>query len=481
MSELNETTTSNTSPASDPEVRQMGEDSLQPDVDSKLEGSYLWEKLPQEVIYNIFDYLKQSDLLRLATVCKYWRDSIHTTAQFWRCMRLNLSCDKKSAHSKKSCWYATQLGSHFRELSISCHHHHKSKDCKNMAFDFRRLLLCLCHSNLTSLKITDLRLDSALISTVAVIRQVMTRMLSSYHRLHCFQMSSAQWPLHEGIKVIDTVLTVSRGTLQSLVIDGFFEATSLAQRPAEFERVTNGILSLNRLTKLGIDYQLLTDSFVTALSRSHTGQLKVLKISAGQADAAVSKIPGSVWSTLIEACPALKIAFVIDDLSSYVTIVDMLDHVLPIYKIRFLLNSTPARFESDCMCTLVVLALVMTYYRQTLVKFEMDVGVKFYGIDIAFLMFVAKCQNLLYVKASSSFTDPETEMTAQIVLQERRRQRDLRMSQDTANKRAKRSPHDGAGSSPANDTATVARTVNVIKMEAESSDQTDGLSLTNEP
>ncbi|XP_059173869.1 F-box only protein 39-like [Physella acuta] len=406
----------------------------------ETDGKNHWNTLPQEVMVNIFDYLPQSDLFRLATVCRSWRDLIHTTPHFWRTMHLKLSCAHKSLHSKRTLCLSNILGGHFKELWISCLHQHANAGCKSMANDFRKFLLNLQHPSLTSIKIVDLQLQGALLTTVSGIRQVMMRMLSGLDRLHCFQMSSAQWPLHEGIKVMDTVLTVSRGTLQSLVIDGFFEATSLAQRPAEFERVTNGILSLNRLTKLGIDYQLLTDSFVTALSRSHTGQLKVLKIVASKLENNTPLIKERAWLCLTKACPAMKVAYTVDGMPSFMAIYNALDPCLPIYKIRLLLAEKPQSLELDDFTVAVVLSLFMVSFWRRLVKFEMDIASKSELIDLTFLMLVTQCEKLLYVKTSANFHYPDTLSVAERLIQQRKRQHDETQCVETPCKRAKTNP-----------------------------------------
>ncbi|XP_059173863.1 F-box only protein 39-like [Physella acuta] len=422
-------------------------------ANGKSDDLNLWDKLPREVVLNIFNRLQQSDLFRLATVCKSWRDLIHTTPHFWRTMHLKLSCAHKSMHSKRALWWSNILGGHFKELWISCHHEHAAQGCKSVVNDFQKVILNLLHLSLTSLKITDLQLHSTWNHLVLGTRYVMTRLLPSLDRLQYFQMSSANWPVREGFKVMDTILTVSRGTLQSLVIDGFFDTATLTKRPAEFERVTNGILSLNRLTKLGIDYQLLTDSFVTALSRSHTGQLKVLKILARHMDRNTPRISKNSWLTLIKACPTLKVAFNIDGLNSYITIVDILDPVLPIYKIRLMLKSSLEPSEWDGICTSAVLGLITINFRHSLVKFEMEVGRRSCLIDLAFIMLVKSCHQLMDVKTWAHFTYPTTATTVRAILQERRWQHNRRIFQENASKRTKLNPEDKAGPSTANATS----------------------------
>ncbi|XP_059173844.1 uncharacterized protein LOC131954282 [Physella acuta] len=378
-------------------------DVLKDQLKDKIEESCLWDQLPREVIIHIFRYLGKSELLRVARVCKCWWDLIHTTSSLWRDMHLELSCNSKSIHRKRACWYASQFGNHFRKLSVTCVHDNNHMVCRLMGINFRRLLLTLHQPELTSLKVTDLKLRGALMCTVKSISEILTRMLSRLEGLQCFKMTSSLFRIDEGVKVIDTVLTVSRGTLQSLVIDGFFEATFLAQRPAEFERVTNGILSLNRLTKLSIDYQLLTDSFVTALSRSHTGQLKVLKISAFQLSSKDDKTSRSSWLTLIEACPTLKVAFYIEGwvLSPFVSILDILDPVLPVYRIWLMLRSRFNYFDMQGSSAASVLEDIATSFRQSLVKFEMNVDNKSDPVDAAILKLVRKCHRLTTVKVRS--------------------------------------------------------------------------------
>ncbi|XP_059178006.1 F-box only protein 39-like [Physella acuta] len=385
------------------------------------EGINHWYNLPNDVMENIFKYFPQKDMFRLATVCQSWRNMIYTTPHFWRNMHLKLSCNSKSLQNKKTFWLATKVGGFIRELRITCDHQHASIGCKCMANHFRKVLIILQPTSLTSIKVLNLELKGAMLSTVSNISQVMTRMLSSLDRLHCFQMSSAQWPLKEGVKVMDTVLTVSRGTLQSLVIDGFFDTTAATKRPAEFERVTNGILSLNRLTKLGIDYQLLTDSFVTALSRSHTGQLKVLKIVASKLEENTPLIKERAWLCLTKACPEMKVAFTIDGIHSFEAIYNALDPDLPIKKIR--LRHTPKRRTGNWyLSTMVAISVIIKNRYRHLVKFDLDIKCKHMLIDTVLLLLVKECKELLYVKTTADLYYSNTMMVVDRVLQQRKRQ-----------------------------------------------------------
>lgn len=265
------------------------------------------EQVPKELLLYIFSFLDKNTLLRLLTVCKSWRNLILNSPKLWRNKHLKLACSRQSLHSKRSYSYAKRFGAHVRRLSISCEHP-QGHACKFMAICLRKVLRSLRHPSLTSLKITDLRLGSAGGVTVASLCQVMMRVLSDMDNLQCFLMTSSLWPLQEGVRVIDTIVSVFRGTLRSLVIDGFFQDGALPQPSTQYDQITNGILSLTRLTKLGVDYLLLTDSFVTALSSSHARQLKILKLTLEDLNPRTPKILKTSWANLVSnyISPLLK-------------------------------------------------------------------------------------------------------------------------------------------------------------------------------
>lgn len=60
-----------------------------------------------------------------------------------------------------------------------------------------------------------------------------------------------------------------------------------------------------------------------------------------------------------KACPAMKVAFTIDELPSLLAIVDALDPVLPVYKIRLVLKPNPQPDELDDFIPAAVLSLIM--------------------------------------------------------------------------------------------------------------------------
>ncbi|XP_059153250.1 uncharacterized protein LOC131939016 [Physella acuta] len=413
-------------------------------LNRKSEGALFLDKLPPEVLTKIFSFIRdKNELLRLASVCRTWRDLIHTAPQLWRNIRLKLCCDCECVHRKRALSCVQRFGCHFRDLSLSCVHHNNHVSCKFMAMDFRKVLLGLHQTTLTSLKITDLGLSGAKLSTVSGIAHVLTRMLSSLNCLKSFQMSSAQWPLDEGIKVIDTVLTVSRKTLKSLFIDGFFEPTSLADRPAEFDQVTNGILSLHRLTKLSIDYGLLTSAFVSAMSESHAGQLTTLQlVISGIMDRYLPKVSHKAWLSLTKACPTLKVAFNVDIwiLDPSHSDLDILDPALPIYKLRLLNGEMYLILTWQAYMIFYVLRYIMNNFSNTLEQFSGDLSDTDETIDADFLQFVKKCQRLHYIKVSANFYEPDTVKTVKKLVQERRRRYDKRKTLEVPEKRAKTTP-----------------------------------------
>ncbi|XP_059171999.1 F-box only protein 39-like [Physella acuta] len=455
MAKLKRTTITNMTTVSEVEARQACNiDFLKYNADNKSEDTYQWVQLPNEITLKVFSYLDTIELLRMATVCTSWRDLIHTTPSLWRNIHLELSCNWKSQKNKRTFLCAQQFGIHFRKLSVSCSHDHQTAICKFMAIDFRKLLLSLHQMSLTSIKITDLQLQGALLSTVKSITEILTRILSRSDRLQCFKMSSAQFTFEEGIKVLDTVFSVSRGNVETLYIDRIFREPLDGYLSKEQDKLTNGILSLTRLTKLGIDYLHLTDGFLTALSRSHAGQLKRLTIVAQHLlydfNNYQVKLATNSWLTLTESCPELKMAFVIDGftLARIGSVMKILDQVMPIYKIKMMLeldyydDLISSRFKN-------VLNEITANFRNSLVKLEIEHSRRTGQIDAAFLDLVRNCQRLTYIKATAYFSDPETERIALGLVQARRRQQEMSRFQEMPNKRAKLTPADGPGSDPA--------------------------------
>ncbi|XP_059173845.1 F-box only protein 39-like [Physella acuta] len=423
--------------------------------DNKSEDKYQGVQLPMEILLKIFSYLNKVELLRMGTMCRSWRDLIHNTPSLWRNIHLDLSCNRKSAHNRRTFWYAQQFGMNFWNLSVSCSHEHESDVCKFMGVDFRKLLLTMQPPSLRSIKITDLELRGALLNTVKVIREMLIQTLNRTDGLHSFKMS-ALFSVEEGSKVLDAVFSVSRGTLETLYIDRFFRKSLLYYHRNEHDKLTNGILSLTRLTKLGIDYLQLTDGFLTALSRSHAGQLKRLKVVARDLKEDVPRfnyynhsntLATDSWLPLTKSCPDLRVVFVTDDLTlaDFESIMEILNPVMPIYKIKIL-----SVFEYlDDLGFENVLNEITANFKNTLVKFEMERSNTATHIDAAFLDLVRNCQRLTYIKVSVNFSDPETERMAQELVQARRRQLETSKSQEMPNKRAKLTPADGPGSSPA--------------------------------
>ncbi|XP_059153237.1 uncharacterized protein LOC131939007 [Physella acuta] len=406
------------------------------------------DQIPQELLLNIFSYLDKNTLLRLMCVCKHWRKLILTSPKLWRNKHLKLACSRPSLYNKRAYSYAKRFGSYVQRLNITCEHPNRHA-CKFMAICLRKLLLSLRHPSLTSLKITDLRLDNSGGGvTLVSLSQVMTRILSSMDKLQDFHMTSSLWPLQEGLRVILTVLSVFRGTLRSLVIDRFFSDDSILQPSTVVDQLTRGILALPRLAKLGVDYFLVTDDFVTALSKSHAGQLKVLKLTVKDLNPRTPKILKTTWVQLKKACPSLKVAFQIDGwvISPSVAIPAILDPVLPIYKIRLMIGSKFVLLDTDKLKMATVLQHITTSFSQSLVKFEMEVDNYIDPIDASFKRLVQNCRHLIRVKVWAFFSGQHTRRLVLGHIQARKLQHKIKTFLEKTNKRPRLNPPDGPGS-----------------------------------
>ncbi|XP_059155391.1 uncharacterized protein LOC131940674 [Physella acuta] len=433
---------------SSPAVKHKSQmDGLTVYLNGQSDGSSFLGKLPSVVLVNIFRFVdNKNELLRLASVCRSWRDLIYTTPTLWRNMHLEFCCNCKCLNRKTAFSNVKRFGCHLYELSISiCEHHKYHVFCNFLVIDLRKLLLSLHHSTLKSVKIDDIIVLETSCRTMSGISRDLTSMVSRLDRLQCFKMTKSQWPIEEGNNLINTVLTTSRGTLQSLDIDRFFHTRLLAEKPVKLDQLTTGILSLTRLTKLGIDYILLTDDFVTSLSRSHAGQLQKLKLMASAAmNQLIPKISSNCWEKLTEACPAMKVAFYVDGwVFNFLNLnLGILDPVLPIYKIRIL---NLAR----CFTMATVLTYITTHFSKSLVQLDGNLNSFIETIDADFLNLVRECLQLIYINVSGYFRSQTTVQTAMRLIRERNRRHNMKTSQGPPNKRAKTGPVNGQHSTPA--------------------------------
>ncbi|XP_059175902.1 uncharacterized protein LOC131955700 [Physella acuta] len=412
---------------------------------------YLTSLIPQEILIKIFSYFDLKDLVKLAGVCKSWRDLIHGTPQFWWNAHLKLSCKKQSKLRQNSYLFAKLYGSRCRNLVISCEHRfHYLGCCRTMIVYLRKLLLLLHPPNLTSLKISDARIGCERESVMSSILQILTRMLSRFDRLECFAMPFAKWQVLEGTKVFDAVISASKETLQILMIEGFFHILRelIVGIPVDFDAVTNNILSLKNLKKLGIDYFVLTDDFVNALSTSCI-KLKTLRICVPFCGVDTKIITQSCWVNLVKDFPTMTVELSFAGLfeDPTVSIPAVLDPVLPINKIRLDLRDGYNRHTEPNIGA--VLLHISTHFSRCLVKFEMDIDNFDNPIDGALEILVRNCQRLLHLKASAHFASPHTRQRVLDLIQARRQRLIECKHLEISNKRRKLNPPDGPGSSTA--------------------------------
>ncbi|XP_059139932.1 uncharacterized protein LOC131928045 [Physella acuta] len=412
--------------------------------------AYLPDRVPQDILINIFSLLDSYDLLRAAAVCKSWRDLIHGTPRLWKNMLLKLSCMRQSGIRKNAYSYAKIYGKRFRKLVISCQNRRNQINCMDVVVCFKKILPLLHPTHLTSLKITDLRLRHARANTVSSIVRILTRQLSKFDHLEYFGMPFLQCGVVEAVKIVTTVLLSSKETLQSLMIEGFFQPSFIAITvlPRSFISLIDGVLSLNCLRKLGIDYFLLTYGLLNSLSASNA-KLETLKIGVTILYPLPNIISKSAWLNLMNAFQKLKIVFSFDGFVSdpSVSIPAILDPVIPIHNIRLIIGDNYDHTNELKMAA--VLQHISTHFSRSLVKFEMDIDNYDDPIDAALETFVQKCRRLLHLKVSAHFASPHTQQRVLELIQARKQRLEDCKLLMKSNKRRKLNTPEGPGSSPA--------------------------------
>ncbi|XP_059175900.1 uncharacterized protein LOC131955698 [Physella acuta] len=386
--------------------------------------SYLQDQVPQEIVIKIFSYFDIKELVKLAAVCRSWRDLIHGTPRFWWKAYLTLPCWRQRKLRKNVYSYAALYGNRCRDLVISCEHRYVNVACcEKLAIYLRNLLHLLHPTTLTSFKINDARLVCGKPSVRSSVIKILIGMLSRFDRLQCFAMPFAKFFYTEGIKVLKTVTSASKETLQSLLIEGFFHTPNeiIMEEPVSFDDVTKGILSLNNLKKLGIDFFVLTDDFVNALCTS-SAKLEKLKINSSYITFSTKNISQISWLNLTKAFPKMKVEISITSIVEFptISIPVVLEPVLPISKIR--LDIRKNYHPNDEPNIGAVLRHISTHFSRSLVKFEMDIDNRDHPIDEVLKIFVQSCPHLLHLTVSAHFASPHTQQHVLDLIQARRLQ-----------------------------------------------------------
>ncbi|CAG5134614.1 unnamed protein product [Candidula unifasciata] len=376
--------------------------------------------IPTELLLYIFSFLNINERLSAAGVCRTWRYLIFSSPRLWGKKQLKLKCNRLSHQSRRSCFYAKRLGHFLRKVTINCEHT-GNHQCKYMAVCFRKLIKNLKSKNpaLTSFKVIDLRLGGASPVVIAKICTLLSRLLESLANLKSFQMSSAQWPPEEGKMVMNTLLTVSKNTLETLQIDGYFVPRYTPVEPGQF---TGDIATLTRLTKLAIDYFYMDGDSVVALADARRGQMKKLKLLASDISPNTQYISKLAWTYLTTACPAMRVEFCIKGfvISPSRSIPLILEPVLRISMIRLSIGGQFTFIDTPRLNMAAVFHHIMVHFKKRLARFEMDIDNYNDFIDAAFIKMVKKCKHLIHLKVIAFFQNEETDNIVTEIVQTRR-------------------------------------------------------------
>ncbi|GFO19960.1 F-box only protein 39 [Plakobranchus ocellatus] len=390
--------------------------------DEKVCDGLCLPSLPSETLLHIFSFMDKNEQLRMSAVCKTWRQLIFSSPQLWRRRQLTLRCSRHSKHSRNAYFYARHLGRYLHKLSVACEHPN-NHSCRSMAICFRKLLMGLktpFPSALRSFKVTDLRLRFARASVLLDISTALERFIYSLNHLQCFHMSNAHWPAQEGLKVMKSVLTSCPDSLHTLRIDGFFLPRFVPPKAADV--LTTGLSSLTCLSKLSIDYFYLCEQSVVALASSRRGQLRVLKLVACDVNPHSRFVPRAAWLALSRACPSMRVKVAVQGftVSPAQSLPLLLSPAFRLHNLRLDIGNQFTFLDMPRLNMAAVLAHVTRHFRRRLTRFEMDIDNHNDTLDAALVRMVRKCRNLVSVKVTAYFSQPETDAVVRDLVRARR-------------------------------------------------------------
>lgn len=291
----------------------------------------LWNHLPDVAIIEVFKYLNDKDKANAALTCKNWARLFQTPC-LWRHRHLDMGGYKASSNGLRAYQFAEKFGNYVRYLSISCSHpsYHTTKIFQKAMED---LLFKLRQSSLIEFELERLELDrfwkyeasrDRLISSLA-------KFFKGQRCLQIFDMTSAQFPVPGGCRVIEAVGNQSGAKVEYLYIEDFFHS-----RLAVFQvkRFRTAISRFSNLHYIALNYNCISEEILEIFTKTLKGKLESMNLKVYKNDPHFHRISGYTWKMLHNACPKLTVTVSFESIANSTVTMPILVKEMPVKELH---------------------------------------------------------------------------------------------------------------------------------------------------
>ena len=265
-----------------------------------------WTQLPHIVVVKIMSYLSDDERVSMAKVCTTWSPLIDSGC-LWRIRRFVFGTYSEIGE-RKAIAFAAKHGRHLRDLEIKCRHPANStkRFHKNIS-----IFLSFLHGNAV---LTDFDLSSLMLErywrhehTKELLFSTLSRFLKGQKRLIWFGMTSAQFSLLGGFKLLESLGIGSGLTLKFLNLEDFFHG---GLRVFSLSRFVNLMDRFCKLRVVSLNYNCVSNDLIMKMAERFPRILKELNIKVNRFDPRLHRVDSFAWHILNNACPKLKVSMV---------------------------------------------------------------------------------------------------------------------------------------------------------------------------
>ena len=255
-----------------------------------MDGSK-WTSLPDVVLIEIFKYLPDRDRARAALVNEQW-NRIFESPCLWRCRHFEMGGLRALKNGYKACKFADSFGQHLQRLFITCSHpsYHTCKLFQKSIEEFFGKLKER-GTQLTEFELCRLELDRYWKYETPKEKLITTfsKFLRTQQRIICIDLSSAQFPVAGGIRILDAIAHQSGSVMQDMLIEDFFHPRVTVFSIKKYQKVLG---KYTNLKYLALNYNCFSEETIETLAKALRNKLEFLNIKIMRHD---PHFPPYIW------------------------------------------------------------------------------------------------------------------------------------------------------------------------------------------
>ena len=270
-----------------------------------------WGQLPDVSLVEVYSYVKDTDKLNMACVCKHW-NRLFSSPVLWRERKIEFNSLAADRTAEKEIQFLSKHGQHLNKLKLgfgqpsfrSCALISKAAD------NFLRRLTLRNDIHLKEIDLDNLLMEQHwhfILSRNRVVT-ALCRMLRKQRYLETACLSSGRMRIFDGCRVLEALTkgpTVN--TIKAIYMENLFETNIY---PIRQVRYINAMSRFQCLEQLHLNYKYINSQILQAFGKNLSRTLEYLSLMM-EGEVRGIEIPSESWEQFAKLCRKVRVGIYI--------------------------------------------------------------------------------------------------------------------------------------------------------------------------